>query len=330
MSFEEHAGPDEESERLEVEVPTLMDQMRVDRALAMLTGCSRAEAVALVEAGSVVVDGKMVTKASLTLGEGSLLEATLPPVRSDAVEPESGIDFEIIFEDPELLIVNKPASLVVHPGAGHRKGTLVAGLLARFPEISSLPEGGWGEVTRPGIVHRLDKGTSGLLAVARTPAAFESLTEQFATHQAQRRYVGIVEGAVENAQGVIDAPIGRSATTPTKMAVRPDGKDARTRYVLLGRLQRPDRSVVGLSLETGRTHQIRVHMAAIGHAIVNDPRYGQRNERRLDAERLALHAGRLELRHPGDGSVLRAVAPMPADLEILGASVEADAWLSGS
>ena len=321
-------GDEGSGEQLDVMIPALMGSMRVDRALSMLTGCSRSDAARLIESGAVVVDGSIVVKASVPLKEGSHLEALIPAPPDDSVAPEPDVALDVVFEDDDLVIVDKPFDLVVHPGAGNRTGTLVAGLIARYPDMARLPDLGFGELGRPGIVHRLDKGTSGLLVAARTPVAFTSLSAQLAEHLVERRYVGIVEGHVESARGIVDAPIGRSINTPTRMAVRPDGKEALTRYEVLGYLSAPDRTVVGLTLETGRTHQIRVHMAAIGHAIVNDPRYGQRNERRIDHDRLALHAGRLSFTHPTTGEAVVAVAPWPRDLGVLGGSSEASEWLS--
>jgi len=318
---------DDGSEHLSVVVPVLMDAMRADRALSLLTGCPRSEASRLIESGVVTLDGRVVTKSSVLLAEGSTLEAILPPPPDGSVEPEEDVEVDVVATFADFIVVNKEFSRVVHPGAGNQTGTLIAGILARYPEIAELPGQGFGEVGRPGVVHRLDKGTSGLLAVARTTRGFESLTTQLAEHRIDRRYVGVVEGHVEGAQGIVDAPIGRSATTPTKMAIRPDGREARTRYQVLGYLEAPSRTVVGLILETGRTHQIRVHMAAIGHPIVNDPRYGQRNERRIDPERLALHAGRLGLTNPADGEEARFTAAWPSDLAVLGGGDVANEWL---
>ncbi|MEI8051889.1 MAG: RluA family pseudouridine synthase [Actinomycetes bacterium] len=321
---------DEGAEHLDIVVPALMNTMRVDRALSMLTSCPRSEASRLVEVGAVTIDGKVVTKASTPLSTGAHLEAVLPPQTDGSVEAEPDVHVTVLYEDADLVVVDKPFTLVVHPGAGNTTGTLVAGLLALYPELADLPKAGFGEVNRPGIVHRLDKGTSGLLAVARSPAAFTSVSEQLATRQAQRRYVGVVEGHVESERGIVDAPIGRSATSPTRMMVRPDGKSARTSYEVIERLEGPARTVIGLSLETGRTHQIRVHMAAIGHPVVNDPRYGQRNETLLDADRLALHAGRLRLEHPVTGDEVSVLSAWPDDLRILGGGDAAQRWLENS
>lgn len=318
---------EDDGETLDVLVPALMDEMRVDRALALLTGLSRSEAVRMIEQDAVTVNGKIVAKPSAPLAEGDQIEAILPPPSDGSVKADAGVSFVTALEDPSFLVVDKSFKDVVHPGSGNREGTLIAGILARFPEIALLPGGGYGDVNRPGVVHRLDKGTSGLLVVARTPAAFVSLSAQIAERSAERRYIGIVEGSVESKRGVVEAPIGRSATSPTKMAIRPDGRPATTHYAVLAKLENPTRTVVGLTLETGRTHQIRVHMAAIGHPIVNDPRYGQRNERRLDHDRLALHAGRLAFLHPLSGDPVLVIAQLPKDLAKLGGASEANRWL---
>jgi 23S rRNA pseudouridine1911/1915/1917 synthase len=330
MSEEGAMNADDAAEHLSVTVPALMDSMRVDRALSMLTGCSRAEATRLIEAGAVSVDDHVVTKASMALQEGSRLEALLPAPHQVVVEPEEAVDVELVYVGDDYLIVNKRFEQIVHPGAGNATGTLVAGVISRFPEVAQLPSEGFGEASRPGVVHRLDKGTSGLLAIARTPIGFRSLSAQIAERTMSRRYLGVVEGRVESGQGVIEAPIGRSASTPTKMAIRSDGRFARTDYEVVSRLEDPARTIVGLTLLTGRTHQIRVHMAAIGHPIVNDPRYGQRNERRLDPERLALHAGLLGLTEPAGGLAMRFLAPWPEDLMVLGGAEAAAAWLEAS
>ena len=331
-SHADHASPgdDHDAEHLSVTVPSLMEGMRVDRALSMLTGCSRAEASRMIADAVVSVDGRPVAKASSPLSEGSLLEAVLPVVHEMVVEPEGDVDVVIVEEASSFIVVNKWFDQVVHPGAGNVQGTLIAGVLARYPEIAELPAQGCGEANRPGVVHGLDKGTSGLLVIARTPEGFHSLTEQIAERSVQRRYLGIVEGRLENEQGIIEAPIGRSPSTPTRMTVRADGRAARTDYVVLDRGATSARTLVALSLHTGRTHQIRVHMAAIDHPIVNDPRYGQRNERALDPDRLALHAGRLAFEDPATGAVRSFVARWPEDLGPLGFDEEAAGWLEGA
>jgi len=206
-----------------------------------------------------------------------------------------------------VLVVDKQAHLVVHPGSGVRGATLVNGLLAMVPEIESV-----GEPDRPGIVHRLDKGTSGLLMVARTDLAYESLVRQLAMRTVLRVYQSVVHGLVEAESGLIDAPLGRSPRDATRRAVVADGRPARTRYEVLDRLSGADCSVVACRLETGRTHQIRAHLSAIGHPVVGDDRYGGRAVAGLD--RPFLHAAELGFEHPDSGELLQFASALPADL----------------
>jgi 23S rRNA pseudouridine1911/1915/1917 synthase len=198
----------------------------------------------------------------------------------------------------------------VHPGAGNARGTMVAGLLARYPELAGV-----GEPERPGIVHRLDKGTSGLLVVARTQDAYESLVEQLSSRSVERRYLTLVWGCPEPATGVVDAPIGRSRRDPTRMTVSATGREARTRYEVRERFTEPIvASLVECKLETGRTHQIRVHLAAIGRPVVGDPRYkGARAS--FKTPRMFLHAHTLAFDHPATGERVSFTAPLPADLQ---------------
>ena len=211
-------------------------------------------------------------------------------------------------------MIDKPAGLVVHPGAGHHDGTLVGGLLARYPDIAALVDSGVCPADRPGIVHRLDKGTSGLMVVARTEMAYTALVAQLADRTMRRRYLALVEGLVADDRGEIDAPIGRSTRTPTKMAVSSNGRSARTGYTVLERRSEPrELTLLELSLESGRTHQIRVHMAAIGHPVVGDARYGA-PDRRLGSGRFFLHAGRLAFTHPGSHERVEFAVPLPEDL----------------
>lgn len=308
----------DDTEVVELVVPETLAGWRVDRALAMVTGRSRAETLRLVEAGLVTVAGKVVTKASTPLDAGQHLGAVVPPLPSGRVDADASVPVDVVVEDPDFVIVNKRPEQVVHPGAGQTSGTLVAGLLARYPEISQLVDLGYCEAPRPGIVHRLDKGTSGLLVIARTPEGYESLARQAAEHSMERTYWAMAEGHLAESRGVIDAPIGRSLREPTMMAVRADGRVARTHYEVVERLDKPHAAtLVELRLETGRTHQIRVHLAAIGHPVVNDQRYGHRRERRLAEGRFFLHSRFLTLTHPRSGEPISASAPLPADLSSL-------------
>ncbi len=308
-------GPD--AETLDVEVPLLLDGVRVDRALSMLTGLTRSAAAALVDLGEVSIDDVVVSKGSLVLQASQRLRASLPVVGPEALVADPRVAFGILLEDPAFVVVDKPPGLVVHPGAGHQEGTLVAGLLARFPDLASMIGVAGTDPLRPGIVQRLDRGTSGALVVARTPEALASLGGQLADRTADRRYLGLVEGDMADDEGMIDAPIGRSQRTPTKMAVRAGGRPARTAYRVLRRFHDPARTELELRLQTGRTHQIRVHLAAISRPIVNDPRYGRRRERALDEGRVFLHAARLGFEHPVTGERVQVASPLPDDLATL-------------
>ncbi len=309
---------EDETEVLELVVPETLVGWRVDRALAMLTGRSRAETLRLVEAGLVTLGGRVLTKAATPLESGQHLEAVIPPLPSGKVEPDPAVEVDVVLEDDDFVLVNKRPEQVVHPGAGQTTGTLVAGLLARYPELAELVELGLCEAPRPGIVHRLDKGTSGLLVVARSPEGYASLSAQASSHTMVRTYWAMAEGHLSDDRGVIDAPIGRSLREPTMMAVRADGRAARTHYEVVERLDAPHAAtLVELRLETGRTHQIRVHLAAIGHPVVNDQRYGHRRERRLAEGRFFLHSRSLSLRHPRTDEVVSAVATLPDDLRAL-------------
>jgi 23S rRNA pseudouridine1911/1915/1917 synthase len=307
-----------DGEVLDLLLPATLDGIRVDRVLSMLTGLSRSEAHHVLTSGAVSVNDRVVVKPSTSLEEGQHLVAILPPPVSDEVAPDSTVLVDVVLDDPEFAVVNKAPGQVVHPGAGQREGTLVAGLLARYPEIASLSAEGLCEPSRPGIVHRLDKGTSGLLVVAKTPEAFVSLSEQLAERLMERTYLGLVQGHVSEERGVVDAPIGRSTRSPTLMAVRSDGRAARTGYEVVARLERPIKAtLLRLRLETGRTHQIRVHLATIGHPVVNDVRYGQRRDTRLDEERFFLHSTSLTFRHPQTDEPVTTRAPLPRDLAAL-------------
>jgi 23S rRNA pseudouridine1911/1915/1917 synthase len=314
------------SERLEVEVPSGLAGERVDRAVALLTGRSRSTVHDLVAAGQVRLDGRAVTRPSTPLTPGQRLEVDLGEEPDDAVAPDARVEVVVVREEPQFVVVDKAPGQVVHPGAGQFEGTLVAGLLARYPEIADLVASGECDPWRPGVVHRLDKGTSGLLVVARTSLALASLRQQLATREMTREYVGLVEGHLAEERGVVDAPIGRSTRTPTMMAVRTGGRPARTGYEVIARLESPARTLLRLRLETGRTHQIRVHLASIGHPVVNDPRYGRRREPRLVAERVFLHARSLDFAHPVTSERVEVESALASDLvALIGAEVAARA-----
>jgi 23S rRNA pseudouridine1911/1915/1917 synthase len=304
-----------DGETLDLVVPSTLSNIRVDRVLAILTGLSRSETHAILTSGGVTVDGKAVVKSSTPLVEGQRLVAVLPVPDSGSVEADPSVLVDIVLDDEDFAIVNKASGQVVHPGAGQRHGTLVAGLLALYPQMQELSDEGLCEPLRPGVVHRLDKGTSGILVIAKTAEGYLNLTNQLAERIMERTYLGMVEGHVTEERGVVDAPIGRSTRTPTLMAVRADGRVARTGYEVLARITKPHAmTLLRLQLDTGRTHQIRVHLATIGHPVVNDPRYGHRRDKRLTEDRFFLHSTTLAFAHPRTGEWITTSVPLPADL----------------
>ena len=287
-------------------VPGSLAGERVDRAVALLTGWSRADVQALVDAGAVLVSGHPVMK-SRRLVEGDDVEVTAAPAAPEPPGPED-VDFTVVHADDDVVVVSKPAGLVVHPGAGHATGTLAGGLLRRFPEIAGV-----GDPMRPGIVHRLDRDTSGLMVVARTPRAYSALVAALAEHEVDRRYQALAWGRFEARRGTVDAPVGRSTTRRTRMAVRETGREARTGYEVVRQYDDPLVALVACTLETGRTHQIRVHLAAIGHPVVGDAAYGG-DRQPLRPARPFLHAGSLGFDHPVTGERVTFTDPLPPEL----------------
>jgi 23S rRNA pseudouridine1911/1915/1917 synthase len=288
-------------------VPEALAGQRVDRAVALVTGWSRAEVQAVADRGEITVDGRAVAK-SRKLTAGETVEVHGRPAGTEPPGPEP-VPIDVVHEDPDIVVVVKPAGLVVHPGAGHEHGTLVHGLLARYPEIAGV-----GAPDRPGIVHRLDRDTSGLMVVARSDAGYAALVDALAERTVTREYEALVWGHPESPRGVIDAPIGRSATRRTRMAVRNVGKEARTRYEVEEWFGRPEVARLRCRLETGRTHQIRVHLSAIGHPVVGDAAYGGRRSG-IDLDRPFLHAGLLAFAHPVTGRAMAFTAPLPPELD---------------
>ncbi len=241
---------------------------------------------------------------------GEIIELLSVPLVAELPVAED-VPVEVRHADDDVIVVNKPAGLVVHPGAGHAHGTLVHGLLARFPEIAAV-----GDPARPGIVHRLDRDTSGLLVVARTGASYEALVAALARHDVDRRYTAVVAGIPSARRGVVDAPIGRAPQRRTRMAVREGGRPSRTVYEVAATWADPETALLACTLETGRTHQIRVHLSAIGHPVVGDSAYGGRlSSRGLDLGRPFLHAGRLAFPHPSGSGISAFEEPLPAELE---------------
>jgi 23S rRNA pseudouridine1911/1915/1917 synthase len=293
-------------------VPAALAGERVDRVVALVTGLSRARAAAIVEAGAVHLDGVPVTDRARRVVEGERLAVAVPeeePV--PALTPEPDVPFAVVHADEHVLVVAKPAGVVVHPGAGRSSGTLVHGLLAAYPDLAGVGD----DPLRPGLVHRLDAGTSGLLVVARTAEAHRHLVAQLARRSVERAYLALTWGRFDVPTGLIDAPVGRGEGDPTRMAVSVRGRVARTRYEVEAAYTRPvEVTLLWCRLETGRTHQIRVHLAAIGHPVVGDTRYGG-NRPALPLSRPFLHAARLAFDHPATGARVTFESPLPADLE---------------
>ena len=280
------------------------EDVRLDTFLtAHLRAHSRSHIKALIETGHITVDGG-TAKPALHLRRGQRVEVVVPPPPPATVAPED-IPLPVVFEDEHLLVINKPPALTVHPGAGRPSGTLVNAVLARVPGLAGV-----GSRQRPGIVHRLDKDTSGLLVVAKTPVAYASLSSQVARRTVNRTYLALVHGVLPHDERTITAPIGRHPRHRTRMAVVSRGREAITRYRVLERLARY--TLVEAHLVTGRTHQIRVHFAHIGHPVAGDPVYAGRPDE-LGIGRQALHAHRLQFLHPASGKEMAFEAPPPAD-----------------
>jgi 23S rRNA pseudouridine1911/1915/1917 synthase len=296
-------------------VPVDLDGERVDKIVAVLGGLSRSEARSLVDAGGVESEGAQLA-AKDRLGSGSEIVFETPdPV--EVLQPES-VEFGVRFEDEHLIVVDKPAHLVVHPGAGRTTGTLASGLLDRYPELRGV-----GESPRWGIVHRLDRDTSGLMVVARTSQAHRLLTGMIKRREVERRYSCLVDGIFDAPRGTVDAPIGPDPSRPRRRVVTPFGKESRTHYRLNGQWTSMNAALLDVTLETGRTHQIRVHLAAIDHPVVGDHWYGRPT--RVQSARVFLHAAGLAFDHPVSGGRVTFESPLPTDLaSVLESLGEAD------
>ncbi len=320
------------AELLTAEVDESHAGMRLDRFLsAALPQLSRTRVQALIKEGQVASRGATIEDTKYRVKPGDRFDLALPPVTEAALAPEA-IPLDVVYEDDALIVVDKPAGLVVHPGAGQPAGTLVNALVAHCGKSLS----GIGGVARPGIVHRLDKDTSGLMVVAKTDRAHRALAAQFADHgrsgDMERGYLALVWGAPSKPQGRVDAPLGRHPTSRTKMAVLPPekGRHATTYWRVVETYGHdkdgPIASLLECRLETGRTHQVRVHLAHIGHPLIGDPLYGlgfksklkklpQAAQARIAAlNRQALHAERLVFEHPASKTLLEFNSPLPADL----------------
>ncbi|HEQ2437556.1 TPA: RluA family pseudouridine synthase [Streptococcus pyogenes] len=273
-----------------MEINVITSGQRLDKALADLSPLSRGQANDQIKQGLVLVNGQQ-KKAKYTVQAGDVICFELP--KEEVLEYQAqNIPLDIIYEDDALAIINKPQGMVVHPSAGHPSGTMVNALMYHIKDLSSI-----NGVVRPGIVHRIDKDTSGLLMVAKTDAAHQALAEELKAKKSLRKYLAIVHGNLPNDRGMIEAPIGRSEKDRKKQAVTAKGKEAVTRFTVLERFG--DYSLVELQLETGRTHQIRVHMAYIGYPVAGDPLYGPRKT--LSGHGQFLHAKTLGLTHPMTG-----------------------------
>jgi 23S rRNA pseudouridine1911/1915/1917 synthase len=312
---------------------------RLDRVLAAHVALSRTRLKALILEGAVAIGPRTIRDPGYRVNAGEVVAVAVPPPEPAAPQGET-IPLNIVYEDAEIVVIDKPAGLVVHPAAGHATGTLVNALIAHCGASLS----GIGGVKRPGIVHRLDKDTTGLMVIAKTDRAHRSLAAQFADHGRtgllRRGYLALVWGAPDRPKGTINAPLGRHARAHDKMAVRKDGREALTHWQVLERYDggdgKPVASLIACRLETGRTHQIRVHFAHIGHPILGDAVYGTgfktkaarlppKAQEALEAlGRQALHAYLLKAKHPTSGKILEFRSELPADLARLHHSLSRD------
>ncbi len=311
------------TERIDCQIPTEFAGMRLDRALAeLLPAYSRSRLQQGIKAGQLRVDGRIWRSRDPVAGSETVSGELVLETETAALAQD--IPLNACYQDADLLVINKPAGLVAHPAAGNRDGTLVNALLHHAPELATLP--------RAGLVHRLDKDTTGLLVVARSLRAYTALVEQLRTRSMEREYLAVVNG-VPVAGGTVDVPIGRHPVNRQRMAVTPGGRPAVTHYRVLRRFRA--HALLRVKLDTGRTHQIRVHMAHIRFPLLGDPVYGGRSRLPPDASprcleviqsfrRQALHAERLALTHPGTGERLEWRAGLPADLAELLAVLSED------
>ena len=293
MSEEYALTADKDGERLDV---------FITRSIPDLT---RSRASKLIDEGHVTVDGAQTSKVSTKLRAGQGVAVTVPPPKSTKLEPEE-MDLSVVYEDGDLLVIDKPAGLAVHPSPGHYSHTLVNGVLAHCDDLSGI-----GGEKRPGIVHRLDKDTSGLIIVAKNDAAHVSLAEQLKERKVEKTYIALVEGLVTLPEGRIEAPIGRDAKHRLRMAGVENGRDARTTYRVLREVGH--RTLLEVRPHTGRTHQTRVHLASIRHPITGDRLYGRRGD--APVARQFLHAQKLSFQHPRTGERLELEAPLAEDLQ---------------
>jgi 23S rRNA pseudouridine1911/1915/1917 synthase len=291
----------------EISLQTEQTGDRLDRYLSQkLPDLSRSRIQQLIEQGQVQINNKICTSKKTTVQLGDRISLTIPDPKPLNLQPEA-IPLNILYEDDSLIIINKPADLVVHPAAGHESGTLVNALLAHCSNLAGI-----GGVQRPGIVHRLDKDTTGAIAIAKTDQAHQHLQAQLKAKTARRQYLGVVYGAPSSNSGTIDQPIGRHPVDRKKMAVVPiekGGRSATTHWQIQERLG--NYTLIHFQLETGRTHQIRVHSAYMGHPIVGDSVYSTGRSVGVNLSGQALHAWRLTLQHPQTGELIEVTAELP-------------------
>jgi 23S rRNA pseudouridine1911/1915/1917 synthase len=287
-------------------IPEIWEGERADKVLASLSGASRAAARMAIELGAVTLDNEEF-EVRRAVKAGEVFSGEIPE-RHTPLEPEP-IDFGVVYEDSDLAIIDKPFGIVTHPGAGNRGGTLASGLLHRWPTIRGV-----GQEDRWGIVHRLDRDTSGLLIIALTGDSYEALSTAIRRREVTREYLGLVNGVPGSPSGTIDAPINRDPRRPTRMRIDADGRSAVTHYRV--EQQWAKQALLRVTLETGRTHQIRVHLASIGLPVAGDRVYGSAPF----THRLFLHATRLAFSHPRTGRDMEAESPLPSDLATVTAS----------
>ena len=290
------------------DIPESLSGERIDRALSLLTGKSRSHTSKLVAEGCVLIDGQAVRAGSVRVAAGSTVDVTemqtavqIPP-QNEEIAP-----FEVLYADADVVVVDKPSGVVTHPGSGHPAGTLADALVERYPDMADV-----GQPGRPGIVHRLDRGTSGVLVCARSSRAYDALVEQLSKRQVHRLYAALARGHPSSVTGTIDAPIGRDREHRTLMAVASEGREARTHYRVVETFTHPaEATLLRCRLETGRTHQIRVHLASIGLPVLGDVTYGAPDP--FGIGRPLLHAIRLTFGHPTSGAEVTFEAQMPED-----------------
>lgn len=303
-----------EEKVIEFEIPEGIEDIRIDKAIALETHMSRSVIADIFKLKKVSLNGKAV-KRSEKVSVGDEIKLFVSELESETIIPQD-IEIDIVFEDDSLIAINKKPGMVVHPGAGNPDSTLVNALCFKYPQIVDV-----GEPHRPGIVHRLDAGTSGLLVVAKTNEAYQYFIHKFSTHDVTRNYTALVWGKFETTSGVIDAPIGRNASRATRMSVKEGGKRAVTKYEVVNYFEDKNVSLIEVSLETGRTHQIRVHCAAISHPIVGDRTYGGYRQS-LECPRPFLHAHTLRFEHPVSREKMKFSVPLPSDLQVVLSRVE--------